>query len=223
MTVPEALELVRGVGEVEIHGGNLKLRYPQEERARLQPAIATLRECKAEALAVLAENPPAPKVLPDPTPQELAQASSVLAKSGIRLMRVDGVDYVGIWSDLDGPEVRAALRTYGSGQVLVRYLDGDSIPMKYKWRKVPGEPVPANVLAAMEQEPNQPWVVRDRMLDEMGWSPNGIPWAEWRTQSLNKLFQKQGVIKEPGKITAATVRHGLKRNSSNGTNDRKET
>ena len=54
MTVPEALELVRQVGTVQIRGGNLKLRYPEKERDRLQPAIATLRGCKAEALAILA-------------------------------------------------------------------------------------------------------------------------------------------------------------------------
>jgi hypothetical protein len=122
-------------------------------------------------------------------------------------MRIDGVDYVGIWSDLYGAEVRAALRVCGSGNLPVVYLDGD-VPMRYKLRRVPGEPVPANVLAAMEQEPHQPWAVRDRILKEMGWSPDSIPWAEWQAQSLNKLFLEQGVLGQPGKITAAAVRHG---------------
>jgi len=62
------------------------------------------------------------EIAPKPTPKELAHASAVLAKAGIRLMRIDGMDVVGIWSDLDGPEARAALRTYGSGQLPVRYL-----------------------------------------------------------------------------------------------------
>jgi hypothetical protein len=207
MTVPEALKFVRQAGTVEICGGNLKLRYPVEERTRLPPAIATLRGCKAEAMALLAETPSAAGTLPDPTPEELARASAVLAKAGIRLMRIDGADYVGIWSDLDGPEVRAALRAYGSGPLRVVYLDGD-VPMKYKWREVQGEPVPATVLAAMEQEPNQPWAVRDRMLKEMGWTPDGIQWAEWRAASLNKLFLEQGVTDELGKIRPATVRLG---------------
>jgi hypothetical protein len=144
--------------------------------------------------------------MPDPSPEELARSSAALAKAGVRLMRIDGADYVGIWSDLDGPEVRPALRTYGSHELPVRYLDGD-VPMRFKLRKVPGEPVPANVLAAMEQGPNQPWVIRDRMLEEMSWSPDGVPWAEWKATSLNKLFQDQGVTGQPGKITAATVRH----------------
>jgi len=84
--------------------------------------------------------------------------------------------------------------------------------MRYKLRKAPGEPVPASVLAAMEQESNQPWVIRDRMLEEMGWSPNGIPWAEWRARSLNKLFLEQGVTGQSGgqsgRIKAAAVQHG---------------
>jgi hypothetical protein len=33
-------------------------------------------------------------------------------------------------------------------------------------------------------------------------------WAEWKASMLNKLFLEQGVTGQPGKITAATVRHG---------------
>jgi hypothetical protein len=51
----------------------------------------------------------------------------------------------------------------------VRYLDGAGVPMRYKVRGVDGEPVPRNVLAAMEQHPAEPWKVRDRMMNEMGW------------------------------------------------------
>jgi hypothetical protein len=126
-------------------------------------------------------------------------------------MRIDGVDMVGVWSDLDRPEIRAALRVYGNGHLTVRYLDSDGIPMKYKLRRVPGEPVPTNVLVAMEQGPSEPWAVRDRMLEEMGWSPDGIPWAEWKAAMLNELFFEQGVLGQPGKITAPTVMHGERR------------
>jgi hypothetical protein len=151
-----------------------------------------------------------PAEAPEPTQEELDRAGVVLARAGIRLMRIDGVDYAGIWSDLDRPEVRAALRTYGKGRLQVRYLDGN-VPMRYKLRRVLGEPVPANVLAAMEQEPSEPWVIRDRMLKEMGWSPDGIPWEEWKARSLNRLFLEQGVLGESGRITAATVRDGERR------------
>lgn len=37
------------------------------------------------------------------------------------------------------------------------------------------------------------------------------PWAEWKAATLNRLFLEQGVLGQPGKITAATVRHGERR------------
>lgn len=36
----------------------------------------------------------------------------------------------------------------------------------------------------------------------------GIPWAEWKAAALNQLFMDQGATGHPGRITAATVRHG---------------
>jgi hypothetical protein len=38
---------------VEIWGGNLRVKFPEKDRARLQPALYTLRRCKDEALAML--------------------------------------------------------------------------------------------------------------------------------------------------------------------------
>lgn len=41
--------------------------------------------------------------------------------------------------------------------------------------------------------------------------PPGLRWAswdEWQATTLNRLFLQQGVRGEPGRITAATVRHG---------------
>ena len=35
-----------------------------------------------------------------------------------------------------------------------------------------------------------------------------LSWAEWKARELNRLFQEQGVTGQPGRITAATVRHG---------------
>ena len=35
-----------------------------------------------------------------------------------------------------------------------------------------------------------------------------LSWAEWKAQSLNRLCKEQGVTRQPGRITAATVRHG---------------
>lgn len=39
----------------------------------------------------------------------------------------------------------------------------------------------------------------------------GIPGAEWRAQRLNRLFADQGATRQPGRITAATVMHGMRR------------
>jgi hypothetical protein len=80
--------------------------------------------------------------------------------------------------------------------------------MRYKVRRVEGEPVPMNVLAEMERRPAEPWKVRDRMLYEMGWCSKGIPWAEWKAAALNRLFHTQGTTGKTGRITAASVRHG---------------
>ena len=39
-------------------------------------------------------------------------------------------------------------------------------------------------------------------------SEHGVPWADWKAAALNRLFQEQGVTGQPGRITAATIRHG---------------
>ena len=153
MTVAEALSAIRRVGTVENQAGNLRLRFPETATSELQPAIDTLRVGKAEALALLS----------DPDPAELARASAVLNRAGVRIMALESGATIGVWSDLDGPEVRAALRAFGSDGLPVRYLDGAGVPMRYKVRRVDGEPVPMNVLAAMEQHPADPWKVRDRI------------------------------------------------------------
>ncbi len=65
-----------------------------------------------------------------------------------------------------------------------------------------------DVLAEMERHPDRPWTVRDRMLQEARWRSKPTPWAEWKAAALNWLIQGQGVTGKPGRITAATVRHG---------------
>jgi hypothetical protein len=35
-----------------------------------------------------------------------------------------------------------------------------------------------------------------------------VDWCEWKAAALNRLFQEQGTSGQPGRITAATVRHG---------------
>ena len=148
------------------------------------------------------------EIYADPDPTELARASMVLNRAGVRLMQLEGVAAIGIWSDLDGPELRRALRTFGADQLPIRYLDGAGVPARYKLRRVAGEPVPMNVLAEMERHQDEPWKVRDRMLREIRWCPMATSWAEWKAGALTRLFQEQGVTGRPGRITAATVLHG---------------
>ena len=116
-----------------------------------------------------------PEIEAGPDPAELARASGVLMRGGVRIMALEGGATIGVWSDLDGPEVRAALRTFGSDGLPVRYLDGSGIPMRFKLRRVEGEPVPMNVLTEMELHTAEPWKVRDRMLTEMGWCFKRVP------------------------------------------------
>jgi hypothetical protein len=181
VTVAEALETIRRVGAVENHGGKLKLRFPESERAALRPAIETLRSGKAEAIAMLA----------GPDPAELARASDVLNRAGVRIMRLESAPTIGVWSDFDGPELRAALRALGSGWLPVRYLDGAGILPRYKVRRAEGEPVPMNVLAEMQRHPAEPWNVRDRLLTKMGWCPQGVQWADRKAAAVDRLFQAQ--------------------------------
>ena len=158
---------------------------------------------------------------------ELMLARTVLTVADVRLLDLDGGRVVGIWSDLDCPKVRAALQLTGENNHPVRYLDGGSVPACYKSRRVPGEPVPMAVLTEMERsqadfqgdggpmEGTHPWTIRDRMLNEMGWSSKGTPW-EWKAAAMKRLFKGQGATWE-GRATAATVRHRERKASvSNG-------
>ena len=75
-------------------------------------------------------------------------------------MRLDGQFTIGVWSDLDGAKIRAALRTLDMDHLSVRYLDGAGIPLWYKLRRVEGEPVPMSVLAEMGRHSAEPRKVR---------------------------------------------------------------
>jgi len=155
-----------------------------------------------------APSPESPEIEEGPDPAEWGRACGVLNRTGVRIMALDGGATIGVWSDLDGPEVRAALRTFGTERLPVRYLDSAGVPMRYKARRIEGEPVPKSVLAALEQHPADPWKVRDRMLSEMGWCATGTPWAAWKAAGLNRQLRELGTSGQPGRITAETIRHG---------------
>ena len=171
--------MIQQVGSVVNAGGKLKVMFPERMRSELQTAVETLKSHRVDAIDELARL----------QSQERAQASVVLKNAGMRLMELEGGTTVGLWSDLDGPDVRAALRIFESYLLPVRYLDGSRVPMRYKVRRVEGEPVPMNVLAEMERDPAEPWMVRDRMLNEIGWCRE--PEASIRTmRARHGLFSK---------------------------------
>jgi hypothetical protein len=105
---------------------------------------------------------------------ELERADRILGAAGVRLLELEDGPAIGVWRDLDGREVRSALAAYGWSDVPVRYLDGN-VPIEYKVRRVPGEPTSLAVLMAMKQAASEPWIVRDRLLGEMGRSRKGSP------------------------------------------------
>jgi hypothetical protein len=189
--------MIRQAGSVVEDGGKLKLTFPERMRSELQTAIDALKADREEALAQVAQL----------HSEELTRAGIVLKNAGVRIMVLEGGVTIGVWSDLDGWEVRSALRAFGADQLPVRYLDGTGIPLRYKLRLVPGEPVPTNVLTEMERQPEAPWRIRDRMLNAMGCRQDGIRWAEWKASALNRLFLEQGSAGKLGCITPKTIKH----------------
>src|SRR5437667_4399546 len=66
-----------------------------------------------------------PEIEAGPDAAEQACANAVHSEAGVRFMKLEGVHTVGLWADRDGPEVRAALRTMGTGDLPIRYLDAE--------------------------------------------------------------------------------------------------
>ena len=48
-----------------------------------------------------------------------------------------------------------------------------------------------NVLSEMEQQPGDPWLVRDLMLNKMGWCSKGVAWVDWQPTALARLFRSR--------------------------------
>jgi hypothetical protein len=63
---------------------------------------------------------------------ELVRATEVLNRNGVRIMALDDGATIGVWGDVDGLEIRAALRTLEMDHLPVRYLESAGIPMRYK-------------------------------------------------------------------------------------------
>jgi hypothetical protein len=117
-----------------------------------------LRNGKAEAIALAAE----PAGEAGPSAGELALAHTLLNQAGVRIMGFETGLAIGLWSDQDSAAIRNLVRIVWAGELPVRYPDGPGVPLRYKVRRVPGEPVPADVRLEMEASA-EPWNVRNRM------------------------------------------------------------
>jgi hypothetical protein len=50
--------------------------------------------------------------------------------------------------------------------------------------------------------------IRSHLKNESAPEPErATSWAEWKAAALNQIFTEQGVTAQPGRITAATIRH----------------
>jgi hypothetical protein len=74
-------------------------------------------------------------------------------------------------------------------------------------RQVTAEPTGAS---QTEEEANGAAEIAVQRCSRSARSPEkyGATWPEWKATALNRLFQEQGSIGEPGQITEATIRHG---------------
>jgi hypothetical protein len=66
----------------------------------------------------------------EPDQKSIGRALGVLNRVDVRIMRLEGAVTIGVWSDLDGPAIRAAIGAFGSGRLPIRYLDGAGIPRR---------------------------------------------------------------------------------------------
>jgi hypothetical protein len=87
--------------------------------------------------------------------QEEAKAVRLLNLAGLRIIRNGQGLKIGVWQDLDGPELRAALRVAGLHVHPVVYLESAEAPIRYKVRhcpdRVPGESFERWLVRALSQ------------------------------------------------------------------------
>jgi hypothetical protein len=98
------------------------------------------------------------------TAVNMRRARAILHRYEVRCLKTDGETVIGVWSDRDSLAVRSGLDVVGWGDLPIRYLDSSDVPDSHKGSYLDGEPVPMEVLHAMEANPLEPWRIRDRMM-----------------------------------------------------------
>jgi hypothetical protein len=98
---------------------------------------------------------PVDKNQAEPTKEQISDAVRTLNETGCRQWCEGAVHCVGVWSDLDGAEIRGAIATLGLTDSVIRFLDGDGVPLRFRLRHVPdrapGEPFAAWLKRAAEK------------------------------------------------------------------------
>jgi hypothetical protein len=193
-----------GVGSVSFGGSPLRefQKIGPDFQSLDDDKSATLLGCKAKALAALAEDAPVSGTPQDSAPEDLARESAVLGQAGqpsepttlkgqaVELWR-EGHRYFVVADEADAQET---MRRLGArrGEVWT----GAEIEL---------------VASIPDQASRDEIEAFKRQLDgciSPGTAGKCLSAAEWQAQMLNQLFKEQGVLGQPGKITAATVRHG---------------
>jgi hypothetical protein len=186
VTIAQAIRAIQQVGSIESYGGVLRLRFPATAASELQAVLDVLRSRKSEVLTIIASQP-----------IEVARAYAIVNRMGVRIIRLETGTAIGVWSDLDGPEVRNALRTLGFDQHVVAYLDDPVVPVAYKCRRVARECVPLSVLKMMKGDPREPWRVRDEMLSAKTWASR-LNMAKQRSRDSEAQVPVTPAIKTSG-------------------------
>jgi len=70
------------------------------------------------------------------TPEQV-EALRLLNLSGARILRHYSEFRIGVWEDLDGPELRAAIATVGMSELRIVHLESAEVPLRYKVRSCP--------------------------------------------------------------------------------------
>jgi len=121
MTVSEAIREVRKVGSIRAENGKLKVRFPEPERARLEPAMETLRHNRETALQKIED-----------------ELESVLKGQAIELYLADG-DRLFIVADEAGAamvgERRGLVYTAAEVRSVIRIEDPATVAEVHRWKK----------------------------------------------------------------------------------------
>jgi hypothetical protein len=204
MTVAEAIAEIRKTGTIRAENGKLKLRFPEPERARLEPAIEVFQRDREAVLRALmgaetysttspctsAQKPVAE--MANPTPET---GTSCLKGQAVELWR-DGNRF---WVVADEEDAQETIRRFGARRGEI-WTPGE---IEFVAR-IPDQAIRGEIEALKRQ-------LDGRLSPDA--AGEGVSPAEWKAASLNRLFEEQGVRGEPGRITTATVRHGERKES----------